>query len=86
MESSALRAIGAQDILRELMGPRSDSAMAKQQMNKDISMYGYTKLNELPNDLSDKQTLNTLYYYLLGAGIQSDVLRDNRPDYEKEEE
>ncbi|WRM43401.1 hypothetical protein [Staphylococcus phage LY01] len=85
MEASALKAIGAQDILRELMGPRSDSMNAKQELNKNISMYGYSRLEDLPDDLSDKTTLNTTFYYLLGAGIESDLLKDNRPDYGQEE-
>lgn len=86
MESSALKAVGAEDILRELMGPRSDSMEAKQELNKNISMYGYSRLNDLPDDLGDKTTLNTTFYYLLGAGIESDLLSDNRPDYESENE
>lgn len=86
MESSALRAIGAQDILRELMGPRSDSMQAKQELNKNISMYGYSRLNDLPDDIFDKTTLNTTFYFLMGAGIESDLLAENRPDYEEEEE
>ncbi|UAJ17061.1 hypothetical protein UFVDC4_00134 [Staphylococcus phage vB_SauM-UFV_DC4] len=85
MEASALKAIGAQDILRELMGPRSDSMNAKQELNKNISMYGYSRLEDLPDDLSDKTTLNTTFYYLLGAGIESDLLKDTRPDYDQEE-
>lgn len=86
MESSALKAIGAQDILRELMGPRSDSMQAKQELNKNISMYGYSRLEDLPDDLTDKTTLNTTFYYLMGAGIESNLLEDNRPEYDDLEE
>src|SRR5699024_7533264 len=39
MESSALKAIGSDSILKELMGPRSDSSDAKNEMFKQISMY-----------------------------------------------
>ena len=79
MESSALKAIGSDSILKELMGPRSDSSDAKNEMFKQISMYGYVRQRDLPDDLDKKQTLLTTYSFLLGAGIDSDLMEDDRP-------
>lgn len=42
-------------------------------MYKEISKQGYVYLKDLPNDISKKQSLNTVYTLLLGAGIESDL-------------
>ena len=53
-----------------------DAQDAKLEMYKNISNDGYTYLDNLPNDISKKQTINTLNTYLLGAGIASDLIDD----------
>jgi UDP-N-acetylmuramyl pentapeptide synthase len=74
VENYALSAIGADEALKEFFGPRADAEDAKMEMYKNISKQGYTYLNDLPNDLSKKQTLNTVNSYLIGAGITSDLI------------
>lgn len=85
MESSALKAIGAENILKELMGARADSSDASNEMFKQISMYGYVKQEDLPDDISKKQTLMTTNAFLLGAGIDSDLNTPNNPILSSEE-
>ncbi len=74
MESNALMALGAENILKEYMSPRADSQDAKNKMYADISTYGYTMLRDLPDDIQKKRALKTTSYFLLAAGIDNDLL------------
>jgi len=74
MESNALEALGADNILKELLGGRADSQDAKQQMYSEISTYGYATLSSLPNDIEHKTALKTTSYFLTAAGIENDLL------------
>ncbi|ALN97829.1 hypothetical protein Bp8pS_150 [Bacillus phage vB_BpuM-BpSp] len=78
-------AIGANEGLKEFLGPRADSQVSKMDMYKNISMYGYTKLEELSRDITENQTLNTLYISLMGAGLSNDLLKEDisKEDLEK---
>lgn len=60
--------------LKEFLGPRADSMDSKQTMYKDISKQGYFYMKDLPNDISKKQSLNTVNTLLLGAGIDNDMM------------
>jgi hypothetical protein len=42
-------------------------------MYKEISKQGYVYMKDLPNDISKKQTLNTVSTLLLSAGIDNDM-------------
>jgi hypothetical protein len=59
--------------LREFLSARADSMDSKATMYKEISKQGYVYMKDLPNDISKKQTLNTVSTLLLGAGIDNDV-------------
>ena len=74
IENFALVAIGADEALKEFMGPRADDMIMKQQMIKDIHRDGYVALNSLKSDIKDKQALNTLDVYFMGAGILTDLV------------
>lgn len=60
--------------LKEFFGPRADSSDAKFEMYKEISKQGYVYEKDLPNNISKKQSLNTVNTLLLGAGIDNDLL------------
>lgn len=77
VESYSLVAIGADSALQEFLGPRADNAVAKTDMYKDINSYGYTYLKNLSRDISENQTLNTMYVYLMGAGLANDLLKED---------
>jgi hypothetical protein len=81
IESYSLVAIGAENALKEFLGPRADNAVAKTDMYKDIGMYGYTYLKDQGHDITENQTLNTMYVHLMGAGIGNDLLKEE--DLEK---
>lgn len=76
-ETMVLTAIGADAALKEFLGARADNMTSKRDMYNQISMYGYTQLEDLERDLSGNQTLNTISVYLTGAGIENDLLVDN---------
>lgn len=76
IEASMLVALGADKILQEFHGPRSDDPVMKRQMNKSISTKGYVLLDEMDNLPTNKVTLNTVNAFLLGAGIKSDLISD----------
>lgn len=76
IEASMLVALGANDILRELHGPRSDDMVMKREMNKSIASKGYVELDELTDLPTNKTTLNTVNTFLLGMHIASDLVTD----------
>jgi len=78
-ENYALAAYGATEVGRELMGPRADDSVGKSEMYKQIATQGYFSLNDLTNDVANKQTLNTVNTFFLGAGIRTDLIT---PDLE----
>lgn len=76
-ENYCLTAMGADYALKEFFGPRADSQDSKTELYKQISMFGYAYMKDLPNDLSKKQTLNTVNTFFIGAGIETDLLENN---------
>lgn len=78
LEVTALSAINADNVLKEFLSARSDDSQAKHALYQQIATYGYAKLEELPDKLENKQTLNTISYYLTAAGIENDMLVDDR--------
>jgi len=74
IEASMLVALGADKILQELHGPRSDDPVMKRQMNKSIADKGYVMLDELENLPTNKITLNTVNTFLLSMGLHSDLV------------
>ena len=76
IEASMLVALGADKILQELHGPRSDDMVMKREMNNSIATKGYVMLDELTNLPTNKVTLNTVNTYLLCMGLKSDLVTD----------
>lgn len=73
-ENVALLALNSEHILREFMGPRADDMVMKQEMYAQIAKKGFVSLEELPDNVENKTTLNTLDVYLMGMGIKSDLI------------
>ncbi len=78
LEVNALKAINADASLREFMGPRADSSDMKAELYNQISNYGYAELDSMTSDLANKRTLNTVSQYLIGAGLDNDLLVDEQ--------
>ena len=73
-ENYALVTLGAENILKELMGPRADDPAMKDQMYSNIAKNGYVTLDELDSDVKNKVTLNTIDVFFMGMGINTDLV------------
>jgi hypothetical protein len=76
IEATMLVSLGAEHVLQELHGPRSDDVVMRRQMMADIATKGYVLLEELDNLPTNKTTLNTVNAYLIAMGIKSDLITD----------
>lgn len=77
IEASMLVALGADEILKELHGPRADDPVMKREMNQSIATKGYVSLEDLTNSTTNKVTLNTINTFLLSMGLKSDIVTDS---------
>lgn len=77
IEASMLVALGADEILKELHGPRADDPVMKREMNQSIATKGYVSLDDLTNSPTNKVTLNTINTFLLSMGLKSDIVTDS---------
>lgn len=74
LENTMLVSLGLNNTLKELNSARADDLVMKQQMLKSISEKGYVSLSELDDNIENKTTLNTFNTYLLGMGLNSDLV------------
>ena len=74
LENSMLIALGMENLLKELNGPRADDPIMKQQMYTEINNKGYFSLDELESDPANKTTLNTVNTFFLGMGLNTDLV------------
>ena len=74
LENTMLASLGMENTLRELNGPRADDLTMKNQMLHDIALNGFTRLEDMEDDPMNKTTLNTVNVFLLGMGLQSDLV------------
>lgn len=73
-EFEALAVMGMTQTIREFSRPRADAMKSKSYMYQTINTKGYVSLNELPDDLDDSLAKNMLNVYLLGSGLDSNLL------------
>lgn len=76
LENYALVTLGAENCLREFMGPRADDPVMKNEMYTQIAKNGYVSLDDLTNDVQNKTTLNTIDVFFTGMGIKTDLVTD----------
>ena len=74
IEATMLVALGADKILQELHGPRSDDKVMKQEMNQSIATKGYVLLDDLTNISTNKTTLNTVDTFITSMMLKSDLV------------
>lgn len=75
-ESVGMVAVGAMYGLRELMGPRADDMVAKNQMYNAIAKNGYVSLDELEDDPYNKVSLNSFNAYFLMQGVCTNLVSE----------
>ena len=74
LENSMLVSIGMNDALKEINGPRADDPVMKEQMYTAINNKGFVSLEDMDSDPANKTTLNTVNTFLLGMGLDSDLV------------
>lgn len=77
VENYALVTLGADENLREYMGPRSDDLVMKREMYSAISKNGYVSINDLTDDVRNKTSLNTIDVFFLSMGIKTDLVTND---------
>ena len=73
-EAYALKTVGAESVLKELLGPRADNRDKRLQMYQAINNQGFVQYGELKGDLKNQPTINYLDTLLLAAGLKSDLI------------
>ena len=74
MEVYAMMTYGAKDALKEFMSFRADDPVMKTEAYSRIYNEGYLDMNDLTDDIGNKQTLNTANVYLISMGLLSDLV------------
>lgn len=74
VETYSLLATGAENALKEFLGPRADDNVARTEMAAQIAKNGYVSLNTLSNDKANKTSLNTLNVYFLMQGFKTNLI------------
>ena len=58
------------------MSFRSDDSVAKEEAYSQIRNQGYVSMKDIPDDLSNKSTLNLYEAYMIAMGIKTDLISD----------
>ena len=74
LDNILLLSVGFDNILKELNGPRADDMKMQTEMMQQIALNGYVKYDDLTNDVKNKTTLNTVNAYMIGMGLDSDLV------------
>lgn len=74
VETYSMIASGAINGLRELLGPRADNMVAKNEMYNMIRQDGYVSLEELSNRQTDKVAINSLDVYFTMQGLRTNLV------------
>ena len=78
-ETYALLTIGADNALRELMGPRGDDLKMASQMKQQIAANGFTNLSDLESRRVNKPSVNMLDVHFRMMGLTTNMVYP--PDY-----
>lgn len=74
VETYAMVTMGANEALKEFLGPRGDDVNAASQMNQLIERNGYFSLDQLDNDRTTKQGINSLDIYFHLQGLMTNIV------------
>ncbi len=74
IENSMLISMGLTNTMKELNSARADDNVMKEEMLRDIAINGYTRLEDLTDELANKTTLNTVDTFFLSMGIKTDLV------------
>jgi len=74
IENNMFISMGLLNTMKELNSARSDDLVMKQQMLQEIALNGYARLEDLTDELSNKETLNMVDSYFIGMSIKTDLV------------
>lgn len=74
VESYAMISIGAENALKEIMGPRGDDSTENAQMKQQIATNGFFSLQDLESDRTKKPAINTLDTYFHLQGLMTNIV------------
>lgn len=77
VEAYSLLLGGQYNAAQEYYGPMADDTEAHYEMLRRIQRDGEVELRDLPNDVLNKVTLNTINAYMLGSCIQSNLIEES---------
>lgn len=73
-ENYCLMTSGNVQAVKEFMSFRADDLTMKEEAYTKIRQNGYVSMDELPNHIENKTTLNLLDTYLISMGLKSDLV------------
>ena len=73
-EAYALKTIGADSVLKELLGPRADNRDKRLGMYQRIDQDGFVRYEDLVGDMKNQPGINYLDTLLTAAGLKSDLI------------
>ena len=74
IENNMFISMGLFNTMKELNSARSDDLVMKQQMLQEIALNGYTKLEDMTDQLINKETLNMVDTYFIGMSLKTDLV------------
>lgn len=73
-ENFVLVTIGSDKAIKEFNSARADDMSMKTAMYSEIAKKGYVSLDELPDEIGNKTTLNTVDVFFMGMGLKTDLV------------
>ena len=73
-EAYALKTVGAEATLREVLGPRADNRDKRLGMYQAIERDGFVNYGDLKGDVKNQATLNYMNTLLIAAGLKTDLV------------
>jgi hypothetical protein len=75
-ENYAMMSYGATNTIKEFMSFRADDTVMKEEAYAQIRNQGYVSMQDLPDHVTNKRSLNMLDHYLIAMGIKTDLVTD----------
>lgn len=76
-EMESLTVMGLDNTIKELSRPRADAMSSKDLMYNTINTTGQVSLDQVPIDIDDSLAKNMMNVYLVGSGIQSNLINQD---------
>ena len=76
-ENYALATYGAYNAIKEFMSFRADDSVMKEDAYAQIRQKGYVSMEELPDHIENKTSLNMLDTYMLSMGLMTDLVTNS---------